>query len=126
MFVLHLITLHIGRKKHQTSLHIYEEDAHKIWGHVFISKCAVGTTTLLLAQGSIFMQNNAPLLLNVLQKSNYRQMRHIKHMDCSHALEEDAPKVWGHGSNSKWVKRALNRRTSWSGGDHKIGRNKNL
>ena len=104
MFVLHLITLHIGHKKHQTSLHIYEEDAHKIWGHVFISKCAVGTTTVLLAQASIFLQNNAPLLLNVLQKSNYRQMRHIKHMDCSHALEEDAPKVWGHGSNSKWVR----------------------
>ena len=45
MFVLHLITLHIGHKKHQASLHIYEEDAHKIWEHVFISKCAVGTTT---------------------------------------------------------------------------------
>ncbi len=116
MFVLHLITLHIGHKKHQTSLHIYEEDAHKIWGHVFIFKCAVGTTTVLLAQASIFLQNNAPLLLNVLQKSNYRQMRHIKHMDCSHALEKDAPKVWGHGSKSKWVKGATERRTPWSGG----------
>jgi hypothetical protein len=46
-------------------------------------------------------------------------MRHIKHMDCSHALEEDAPKVWGHGTNSKWVKRATERRTPWSGGVHK-------
>ena len=53
-FVLHLITLHIGHEKHQSSSHIYEEVAHKIWGHDFISKCAVGTTTVLLAQASIF------------------------------------------------------------------------
>ncbi len=43
-------------------------------------------------------------------------MGHVKHRDCSHALEEDAPKVWGHGSNSKWVKGATERQTPWSGG----------
>ena len=43
-------------------------------------------------------------------------MRHEKHRDCSHALEEDAPKAWGPGSYSKWVKGATERRTPWSGG----------
>ena len=52
MFVFHLITLHIVHKKHQSSSHIYEEDVHKIWGHVFTSKRAVGATTVLLAQAS--------------------------------------------------------------------------
>jgi hypothetical protein len=43
-------------------------------------------------------------------------MRHEKHRDCSHALEIDAPRVWGHDSNSKWVKGAMERRTPWSRG----------
>ena len=68
MFVLYLITLHRGHKKHQSSSNIYKEDAHKIWGHIFISKCAVGTTTVLLAQASIFLQNNAPLLFKYIAK----------------------------------------------------------
>ena len=73
-----------------------------------------------------FLQNNTPPLLNVLQKSNYLQMRHEKHRDCSHALEEDAPKAWGHGSYSKWVKGATERRTPWSGGVHRNGGNKKI
>ena len=52
MFVLHLITLHIGHKKHQSSSHIMREDAHKIWGHDFISKWAFGAITVLLAKAS--------------------------------------------------------------------------
>jgi hypothetical protein len=54
MFVLHLITLHIGHKKHQSSSHIMREDAHKIWGHDFISKWAFGAITVLLAKASKF------------------------------------------------------------------------
>ena len=53
-------------------------------------------------------------------------MRHEKHRDCSHALEEDAPKAWGPGSYSKWVKGATERRTPWSGGVHRNGGNKKI
>ena len=49
MFVLHIKSIRV--------VHIYEEDAHKIWGHEFISKFAIGTTTVLLAQASILLAN---------------------------------------------------------------------
>ena len=41
---------------------------------------------------------------------------HKKHEHCSNALEEDAPKVLGHGSISEWAVMATERRTPWSGG----------
>ena len=44
------------------------------------------------------------------------QVGHIKHEHCSHALEEDAPKVLGRGSISEWAVMATERRTPWSGG----------
>jgi hypothetical protein len=44
------------------------------------------------------------------------QVGHKKHEHCSHALEEDAPKVLGHGSNSEWAVMATERRTQWSRG----------
>ncbi len=53
-------------------------------------------------------------------------MRPEKHRDCSHASEEDAPKEWGHGSYSKWVKGATERRTPWSGGVHRNCGNKKI
>ena len=56
MFVLHLITLHIGHKKHQSSSHIMREDAHKIWGHDFISKWAFGAIKLLAKASKIFAE----------------------------------------------------------------------
>ena len=31
------------------------------------------------------------------------QVGHKKHEHCFHALEEDAPKVFGHGSISEWA-----------------------
>ena len=37
-------------------------------------------------------------------------MRYEKHRNCSHALSKDAPIVSGRGSNSKWVKGAMERR----------------
>ena len=42
------------------------------------------------------------------------QMGHKKHENCSHVLEEDAPKVLGHGSISEWAIMATERRTPWS------------
>jgi hypothetical protein len=68
MFVLHLITLHIGHKKHKSSSHIYEEDVHKIWGHVFISKWAVGSTTVLLAQASKIFAKKLTLAVKSIAK----------------------------------------------------------
>ena len=44
------------------------------------------------------------------------QVGHKKHEHCSHALEEDAPKVLGHGSISEWAIMATERRTPWFGG----------
>ena len=44
------------------------------------------------------------------------QVGHKKHEHCSHALEEDAPKVLGHGFIFKWAAVATERRTPWSGG----------
>jgi hypothetical protein len=41
---------------------------------------------------------------------------HKKHEHCSHALEEDAPKVLGHGSISEWAVMATERWTPWYGG----------
>ena len=41
------------------------------------------------------------------------QVGHKKH---EHALEEDAPKVLGHGSISEWAVMATERWTPWSGG----------
>jgi hypothetical protein len=43
------------------------------------------------------------------------QVGHKKHEHCSHALEEDAPKVLGLGSISEWADMATERRTPWSG-----------
>ena len=43
------------------------------------------------------------------------QVGHKKHENCSHALEEDAPKVLGHGSIPEWAIMATERRTPWSG-----------
>jgi len=37
------------------------------------------------------------------QYSSYMQVGHKKHEHCSHALEEDAPKVLGRGSISEWA-----------------------
>ena len=45
------------------------------------------------------------------------QVGHKKHEHCSHALEEDAPKVLGHGSISEWAVMATEHRTPWSGGE---------
>jgi len=42
-------------------------------------------------------------------------VRHKYHGNCSHALEEDAPKVLGHGPILKWAIVATERRTPWSG-----------
>ncbi len=39
-----------------------------------------------------------------------------KHGHCSHTLKENAPKVLGHGSISKWAIVATEWRTQWSGG----------
>jgi hypothetical protein len=38
-----------------------------------------------------------------------------KHGHCSHAPKEDAPKVLGRGSISKWAVVATDRRTPWFG-----------
>ena len=43
-------------------------------------------------------------------------MRHKNHGNWPHALEEDAPKVLGHGFILKWAVAATERRTPWSGG----------
>ena len=51
-------------------------------------------------------------------------MRHKNHGNCSHALEEDAPKVLGHGFVLKWAVAATERRTPWSGGYQKKWREK--
>jgi hypothetical protein len=40
------------------------------------------------------------------------------HGHCSHALKEDAPKLLGHDSISKWNVVATERRTPWSGGGY--------
>jgi len=47
-------------------------------------------------------------------------------MKSIHTLEEDAPKVLGHSSNSKWVMGATERRTPLSGGVHKNCGNEKL
>jgi len=49
-----------------------------------------------------------------------------KHGHCSHALKEDAPKVLGHGSISKWATVATERGTPWSRGYLKNGGRKNI
>ena len=67
------------------------KDAPKVLGHVSISKWVIEASTILLAQGSEMTP----------QKANYSQMRHKKHDPHSHALEENAPKILGHGSISK-------------------------
>ena len=54
------------------------------------------------------------------------QMGHKKHEHCSRALEEDAPKVLGHGSISEWAFMAAERRTPWSGWYLRNGGNKIL
>ncbi len=54
------------------------------------------------------------------------QVGHKKHEHCSHALEEDAPKVLGRGSISEWAVMATERRTPWSGGYLRNGGNEIL
>jgi hypothetical protein len=51
---------------------------------------------------------------------------HKKHEHCSHTLEEEAPKVLGHGSISEWAIMATERRTPWSGGYLQNGGNEIL
>ena len=53
-------------------------------------------------------------------------MRHKNHGNCSHALEEDALKVLGHGFIFKWATVATERRTPWSWGVPQKWREKNL
>ena len=60
MFVLHLITLHIGYKKHQSSSHIMREDTHKIWGH--------GAITVLLAKASKLFAELHPQAIKCIAK----------------------------------------------------------
>jgi hypothetical protein len=54
------------------------------------------------------------------------QVGHKKHEHCSHTLEEEAPKVLGHGSISEWAIMATERRTPWSGGYLQNGGNEIL
>ena len=56
------------------------------------------------------------------------QVGHKKHEHCFHALEEDAPKVLGHGSISEWAVMATDteHRTPWSGGYLRNGGNEIL
>ena len=51
-------------------------------------------------------------------------MRHTNHGYYSHAIDEDAPKVLGHGSILKWAVAATERRTPWSGVFFQNGGNK--
>ena len=43
-------------------------------------------------------------------------MGHKKDEHCSHALEEDGPKVLGHGFISEWAVMATEHQKPWSGG----------
>jgi len=46
-------------------------------------------------------------------------MEHKKHRNCYHTPVEDAPKILGHGSKSKWaVGATTERRPSWSWGGY--------
>ena len=51
-------------------------------------------------------------------------MGHKKHMNCSCAPKEDAPKVLGHCFILKWAVAATERRTPWSGVFFQNGGNK--
>jgi len=54
-------------------------------------------------------------------------MGHKKHGHCPYAQMEDAPKVLGNASISKWaVGATTERQISWLGGSHKNGGNKIL